>query len=394
MALSTLILADDLTGAADCGVQAVRRGLRTTVSLQGVPPVIEADVLALDLDTRGGTAARALATTRDAARAAHGAAVLYVKLDSRLRGHPGAAITGALEGAEADIAVVAPAFPGQRRTTVDGLQRVDGEPVADLVARLGDRTTRRVTRVDLAGVREGGLDRALAEPGAHVLACDAVDDADLARIAAAGRAAARRVVWAGSAGLAAALFEGLPANADARPATAAVAGRAVLAVVGSVAAAGAAQLEALLARPGCVAIAVDPAALAGAPEATAARAAAAASAALARGDDAIVHLTPDAPRLGREQAPRIAAGLALAAAPAIEHAAGLLLTGGETARAVCDRAGVMTIDLIAEVEPGVPLGRAGTPTRAVVTKSGGFGHPGTLTAALDAIKEHCACLTP
>ena len=71
----------------------------------------------------------------------------------------------------------------------------------------------------------------------------------------------------------------------------------------------------------------------------------------------------------------------------------MLLTGGETARAVCDRAGLTAIDLIAEVEPGVPLGRAGTPARAIVTKSGGFGHPGTLTAALDAIKEHCACLT-
>ena len=49
------------------------------------------------------------------------------------------------------------------------------------------------------------------------------------------------------------------------------------------------------------------------------------------------------------------------------------------------------IDLIAEVEPGVPLGRSGNPARVIVTKSGGFGGPDTLVAALDAIKEHCAC---
>jgi 4-hydroxythreonine-4-phosphate dehydrogenase len=385
----TLILADDLTGAADCGVQAVRRGLRATVSLRGVPPAAAGDVLALDLDTREGTAANAFERTREAACEARG--LLYVKLDSRLRGHAGAAIEGALDGARAEIAVVAPAFPAQRRTTVAGRQRVGGEVVADLVARLREQTTRRVSRVGLAAIRDGGLGRALAEPG--VFACDAEDDADLARIVAAGRSAAGRVVWAGSAGLAAALFEGLPASAAAPPVAAAAPGRAVLAVVGSVAPTAAAQLEALLARPGCGGVAVDPAALAAAPEATAGRAAQAASAVLAAGDDAVVHLAPGAPRLDREQAPRIAAGLALAAGPALEHAAGLLLTGGETARAVCDGAGLTVIDLIGEVEPGVPLGRAGTPTRAIVTKSGGFGHPSTLTAALDAIKEHCTCLS-
>ena len=350
-----LILADDLTGAADCGVQAVRRGLRATVSLRGVPPGVAADVLAIDLDTREGSAEDARERTRAAVR---DAGLLYVKLDSRLRGHVGAAIEGALEGAEAEVAVVAPAFPAQGRIPA----------LADLVERLRSQTSRPV---------RSGLD--LETPG--IVACDAADDADLARIAAAGRAAGRRVVWAGSAGLAAALFEGMPAGAGSRAAVEAAPGCAVLAVVGSPAAAS--QLEALLARPGCVGIAVDPA--------DAARAGEAARDVLARGGDAVLHLEPGTPDLGREHAPRIAAALAGAAAAAIEPAAGLLLTGGETARAVCDRAGLISIDLIAEVEPGVPLGRTGTPARAIVTKSGGFGRADTLVAALDAIKEHCAC---
>jgi 4-hydroxythreonine-4-phosphate dehydrogenase len=139
----------------------------------------------------------------------------------------------------------------------------------------------------------------------------------------------------------------------------------------------------VFARPGCAGIAVEPA--------DAARAGAAARAVLARGGDAVLHLDPGMPRLGREHGPRIAAALAEAAAPAIEHAAGLLLTGGETARAVCDRAGLTTINLIGEVEPGVPLGRSGNPARVIVTKSGGSDGPDTLAAALEAIKEHCAC---
>ena len=372
----------------------MRRGLRATVSLERGGQPVDADVLAIDLDTRDQPERIARDRTREAARGAAAATVLYVKLDSRLRGHLGAAIDGALAGAQAEIAVVAPAFPAQHRTTVDGSQLVEGEPVADLVARLDRQTTRRVTAVTRAGIHGGELDRALGQAGGRLIACDAVDDADLARIAAAGRATARRVVWVGSAGLAAALFEGLPGRAGAPAAVAAAPGRAVLVVVGSVAAASVTQLEALLARPGCVGVPLDPAGLVDAPEATAARAAEAASAALARGDDAIVHLTPGAPRFGRTPAARIAAGLALAVAPAIEHAAGLLLTGGETARAVCDRAGLLALELVAEIEPGVALGRAGTPARAVVTKSGAFGHPQTLSVALDAIKEHCACRIP
>ena len=61
--------------------------------------------------------------------------------------------------------MVAPAFPAQHRTTVDGRQLVDGEPVADLVGRLGRQTTRRVTAVARAGIHDGELDRALGRAG-------------------------------------------------------------------------------------------------------------------------------------------------------------------------------------------------------------------------------------
>lgn len=48
------ILADDLSGAADCGLQAVRHGLRSVVSLAapGAGAGSGAEVLAWDLDTR------------------------------------------------------------------------------------------------------------------------------------------------------------------------------------------------------------------------------------------------------------------------------------------------------------------------------------------------------
>ena len=332
-----LILADDLTGAADCAAQALRHGLTAAVALRPAAGV-DADVLALDLDTRRGGARDAYAATRDAARG--GAPLLYVKLDSLLRGHVGAALDGALDGAGADTAVVAPAFPAQGRTTVGGRQLVDGEVVGDLLETLREQTAREVTHV-----RDGALDR----PG--LLVCDAEDDDDLARIAAARPAGA---VWAGSAGLAGALFRGLEPGGGAPPAAAP--GGPALVVVGTQAAA--AQLEALLGRPGCVGIPAGP------------RMGEEARAALARGEDAVLY-------------GEAAAGADLTRA--VEHAAGLVLTGGETARAVCDRVGVTAIELIREIEPGVPLGRAGD--LGIVTKAGAFGDPGTLSRAVDAIRS-------
>jgi D-threonate/D-erythronate kinase len=314
----------------------LRHGLTAAVALR--PGVgVDADVLTLDLDTRRGGARAAYAATRDAAGG--GAPLLYVKLDSLLRGHVGAALDGALDGAGAATAVVAPAFPAQGRTTVGGRQLVDGEVVGDLLETLREQTEREVIHV-----RDGALGRA------GVLVCDAENDDDLARIAAAGPAG---VVWAGAAGLAGALFGRLEPGGGAPPA--ALAGGPALVVVGTQAAA--AQLEALL-RSGCIGIPAGP------------RAAEEARAALARGEDAVVH---------GEAAAGIDFGRAL------EHAAGLVVTGGETARGVCDRVGVTAIQLIREIEPGVPLGRAGNLT--IVTKAGAFGDPATLCRAVDAIRS-------
>jgi len=61
---------------------------------------------------------------------------------------------------------------------------------------------------------------------------------------------------------------------------------------------------------------------------------------------------------------------------------GLVLTGGDTARAVCDRLGAQGILVLREVEPGIPLARiVGTNELPIVTKAGGFGHVNALIRA-------------
>jgi len=68
---------------------------------------------------------------------------------------------------------------------------------------------------------------------------------------------------------------------------------------------------------------------------------------------------------------------------------GLILTGGDTARAVCRHLGVGGIHLLAEVQPGVPLGRLvgnSAVQLLAVTKAGAFGSERTLLDALDRLK--------
>ena len=65
--------------------------------------------------------------------------------------------------------------------------------------------------------------------------------------------------------------------------------------------------------------------------------------------------------------------------------AGLLLTGGETARAVCQTLGCTRLWLGGEVEPGIPWSRmvdGRLPGMRVVTKAGGFGGEESLVRAL------------
>ena len=72
---------------------------------------------------------------------------------------------------------------------------------------------------------------------------------------------------------------------------------------------------------------------------------------------------------------------------ALSHAVdqpGLILTGGDTARAALDTLEVDAIEVLGEVEWGVPGGHALRGTRrvaSVVTKGGNMGGPDALTTA-------------
>jgi 4-hydroxythreonine-4-phosphate dehydrogenase len=80
--------------------------------------------------------------------------------------------------------------------------------------------------------------------------------------------------------------------------------------------------------------------------------------------------------------------LAYFLAPHIHHAGALVLTGGDTARAVLQTIGVNALRVWGEAEPGVPFSTAmGAWEGTVITKAGSFGDPSTLMRCRAALKS-------
>ncbi len=396
------ILADDLTGAADTGAPFAALGRSTVVLLSpDVPAPMATDVVVLTSESRALPPHAAMeATRRCATRMAEWceddpAMRVYKKIDSTLRGHPALELDTLMDTIGARAALVAPAFPAQGRTTVSGRQCVDGVPVERssfarevatsdlgvLFARSAGRIVTLLSRGDLQRGVEYLAGRLRREHEVGLWIADAEDDSDLAVVAAAALASPLRVLC-GSAGLARAI-----AHAGGRspaPTRAIRAASPVLVVAGSRHAATTAQVEALRQRGECV-VSPDLGFLERGDPSDATRTVARAVDVLASGRTVVLSTTglPEVPadRVG------MAARLASIAGDVCDRVrvGGLVLTGGDTARAVCVALGSSGLRLTGELQPGIATatllgGRF--PNLPIVTKAGGFGGESALTEAV------------
>jgi len=399
--MALLVIADDLTGGADAGVRFARAGLATRLLLDpATDPAAHpgsAQVVVVDTDGRRLTPAAARVAVRDVARRG---GRIFKKVDSLLRGPVAAELAGLLDAVPDALVLLAPALPAAGRTTVDGVQLVDGTPlhradgawaaepgtppedVTTLLAPLG------VTRAGLAEVRGGRLASTLDSATTPVLLCDAETDDDLAAIVHAGLACGRRVCWAGTAGLAGALASALTRDAAAgsvapRPdERISFGGRGpdgpYLAVIGSATPTALAQADQLAAR-GARLFSIPAGDLAGGRLDLADRIRTAVG-----GADTVVRVDGGVDPAATDL---VAAGLAAVTAPAAARSRLLVLTGGATARGVLAGAGVTGLWLLAEPEPGVVVGAEPGTGRITVTKAGSFGDPRTLVRAVEAVRH-------
>ena len=409
--MEVAIIADDLTGAADAGVQLARSGYRTAVVFRGaaVPTSEGLDAVAVDTDSRSLPAGFAAKRVVEAAHAVRTARVVYKKIDSTLRGPIPAELAAALGATGRGKAVVAPAFPSAGRRTEGGVQLVHGEPVHETgfareprtpvleshVPSLLARAFHSVIALPVADIREGAVREALGSVDCVVT--DAKSDADLVALVRAVPEPSS-VLWVGSAGLAKALGEVYPGPRSDAASEAPASASSVLVVVGSVNQVTREQLLRLAEEPGMMPAVLDTAALVSGSSEDAVketveavraalsgnRCAVLCSAAGKEVDSALRQSTVSEEEISE----RVAYALAQVVFGLSEEGLfqALVLTGGDTAVRVARELGATGILLHGEIEAGIPTGTLiGPRPYRVVTKAGGFGGPNTLREALRAL---------
>jgi uncharacterized protein YgbK (DUF1537 family) len=390
MSARVVIVADDLTGAMDVAGPLADRGLATlaVANREGCAPrdIEDATVVSINADSRhlrAADASRCMHSIASELLSGHfaqngSAQILIKKIDSTLRGNVVAETLALMDGARRSIAVVAPAFPGQKRTVRDGVVHVDGVALADTafakdalspppLQPLHLLFTRAAQRTVVQLMRANQMPQLLPPGERQILVFDAESDADLERIVRNLQHDLNRVLLVGSAGLAQAVARVCFPDHAASEKPANVSGR-ILVVVGSRAQPSAEQVRKLAQMPGAERFP--------APDGLVA------VGALAKSQAQVLIIQATANVGGAEsEASEVAARLADGAAGLLAHGGfeALIVSGGDTAIAILQRLGQSAVRVIGTLLPGIPYSRITGPRGEVVlvTKAGGFGGPDT-----------------
>jgi 4-hydroxythreonine-4-phosphate dehydrogenase len=393
------IVADDLSGAAECASHALLRVSRSEVVLTGGSVVGEAGgvttpsdaaVVTVDTDSRRLPADEAVLAVRAAAASMADTPVVVKKVDSLLRGHVAAEVA-ALAQVLQRTPVVAVANPALDRVVREGVLQVGGTPLHDtdlwsveptaaptrVAQALHPMPTVLVPHTVVAlGVDAVAEALAAAADSGLVAVCDAITEADLEVVHAAATRSGSPSLLVGSGALAAVAVRALPRSLDTAPDALPGARRthqalrSVLLVLGTRATTVSAQIaqvrplasETVLLQPDELLADVTGVAarLTGLPT-----------------DGAVVVALDPAATVDPSRSRVLTEALATAVTPVLDRYDAALLSGGETARAVLDRLGVHSLEVVAEIETGTVVSRR-PGGRLVVTRPGSFGDAGSL----------------
>ena len=342
---SIAILADDLTSAADGAAPFVARGLTAAIGRSRMPSQT-AGVVAVDSTSRSATPLLAAERVARLTAQLAGRDVFYKTVDSTLRGHVTQELEACFAASGRKSLVFAPAFPDAGRTTVDGIQLVGGVPVSE--SSYGRDPVHPARHSALADLVPTGIK--------NVTLLDALTQQELdAQIASIPDP--ESVLWVGSPGMATALARRFaPANAPA-PSIDGIRSD-VLVAIGSANLRSHVQADQLQADQhhqagGSVLLRApmtreqDPAAV-------------------------LRRIAQDA--AGQLQDPRFGA---------------LIATGGDTMEAILDLLDVHEFEILQELDPGFPLGRARLGdgrSLLLAMKAGGFGNNDALVRAVARIR--------
>ena len=384
-----LVIADDLTGALDSGVQLASKGDRVLVSLDRVDGMARAgaaDVIVIDSESRHDSAAVAHDKVFQIAQdgLAQGIRGVYKKTDSGLRGNVGAELAAVLEATGAARLDFVPAYPKQQRTTEGGVHYVAGVPLAQSVFAVDPVNPVTCSRVSDLVHLQTDVAATSWEQGSEqegIVVHDCATDDDMRRIAERLSQEGAGVPMAGCAGL----LEMLPACSEGRTScTLPTMSPQLVVVSGSVNAVTASQLDEAQRRGAWrIHLPVRDILTDGWDEAEA-RAFVTSALAQAAGSPLVLFDTIgvqlSTAELADTSLPRkisAAAGLCAALVAELSEAT-VMMVGGDALVAFVHDVGATLLEPLDELFPGIVVARYEGPEHEgiLITKSGAFGNVG------------------
>ncbi len=423
------VLADDLTGAMDAGVQLVNKGITASVvfDARNIKDIQQdSDVIIVDTESRNidperayDKVSRAVDTLKES-----GMELIYKKVDSTMRGNIGSEMDAVLDRKGKQMMIMAPALPYNGRTTIEGIHYVNGVPLAEtelardpfspvknsyIPAIIQEQCNRKAALLGLNTLRKGegsiqGFIRKAMEDGFSLIISDAEDEKDLELLAGGIRETENRALLCGSAGLFTFLERayGSLANKDKAPneITAAMANnkpKPVVAICGSPALMSRKQVDfAACNLKNTVLIRANSEELLIPLEHEV-------DEALDKGMNIIIDGTDaskeellkryiNSPDMLKERSAAVQKLLAQFLGFILDRTRlkGLILLGGDTAVSMCRHMGALGIRIAGEVEPYIPFGTligGENNGLVVVTKAGGFGNEATLAKAMETLEK-------
>ncbi|PSL45808.1 uncharacterized protein YgbK (DUF1537 family) [Salsuginibacillus halophilus] len=218
------IIADDLTGANDSGVQCTEYGYKPWVALDmaSVDKLIDNEALVINTDSRNLLASEAYDRVKMALNSVIDVSpqLVYKKLDSTLRGNIGAELDAVYEVVNPDFVVVTSAYPKNGRTISKGELFVHGTKLTDtsispypgvdfLSSRpidiIHEQSQYSVSHLSQESIRSENLSelmQSLHGQGVAYLSIDAETEGELEQQIKLLSGTPFNLAWAGSAGVA------------------------------------------------------------------------------------------------------------------------------------------------------------------------------------------------
>jgi len=414
--LDIAIVADDLTGAADAGVQFCpylgpmymtggdqicldsidiqSKGVTVFTRTRSLTPVLAAD-----------TVYRVAKVIQDLAPR-----VVYKKIDSCLRGNLGSELDALLSALHASASFVAPALPEQGRTTVNDCHKINGIPISEteigrdplcpvtesrasvLLARQSQMMVGHIHLRHLEKDMDSLFEQVkkLLVKGCRHIVFDAQEDRHLDAIAALSQNRFENVLLVGSAGLARSLARVMTPKPDPKITVHHGQLKKWLFVCGSASRVLAEQAVMLAQSTNWSQVILDPGVLAADKTSIQRKSLLTQLSTTWRTGSLIIRIDPHLDTETIQRPDQIMKGLADVVSSLLSLAVpdGLFLSGGDTAEKVMHRMNGSAILLCEEILPGVMHGQiVGGPLNGlpVFTKPGAFGKPDTLMKLLHSL---------